>query len=238
MQVISYIAKTPINLSLSTFHLFRRVRMSARPEHIHLRESNENLKYFLSRNLLNTKGTQWLHFSTYSPLRTIHVFQRFGSAWIPLKKSLLTESAATHAPPAFVGPERLASHRLFERSKDLKFTGDEIWRVRRMWKTLERSILDCCKSWTGSMGPSIVMLQQNTSTQKSASFGLYCRTQMILYEICIRCTVHSVPPGHVVIQDYPSFIPKESQHKLSRCAWPGRRESVTELVPFMNFLVH
>ena len=26
-------------------------------------ESNENLKYFLSHNLLNTKGTQWLHFS-------------------------------------------------------------------------------------------------------------------------------------------------------------------------------
>jgi hypothetical protein len=56
--------------------------------------------------------------------------------------------------------------------------------------------------------------------------------------MCIRCTVHSVPPGHVVLQDYPSFIPKESQHNLSRCAWPGRGESVTELVPFMNFLVH
>ena len=49
-------------------------------------ESNENLKYFLSRNLLNTKGTQWLHFSTWSPLRTIQVFQHFGSAWIPLEK--------------------------------------------------------------------------------------------------------------------------------------------------------
>jgi len=24
----------------------------------------------------------------------------------------------------------------------------------------------------------------------------------------------------------------------TRCAWPGRRESVTELMPFMNFLVH
>jgi hypothetical protein len=36
----------------------------------------------------------------------------------------------------------------------------------------------------------------------------------------------------------PSFIPKDSQHILSRCAWPGRGESVTELVPFTNFLVH
>jgi len=26
-------------------------------------ELNENLKYFLSRNLLKTKGTQWPHFS-------------------------------------------------------------------------------------------------------------------------------------------------------------------------------
>jgi len=50
-------------------------------------ESNENLKYILSHNLLNTKGTQWLHFSIYSPLRSIQVFQRFGSAWIPLEKN-------------------------------------------------------------------------------------------------------------------------------------------------------
>jgi hypothetical protein len=41
-----------------------------------------------------------------------------------------------------------------------------------------------------------------------------------------------------VLQDYPSFIPKESQHNISRCACPGRGESVTELVRFMNFLVH
>ena len=44
-----------------------------------------------------------------------------------------------------------------------------------------------------------------------------------------------------MLQDYPSFIPRESQHNLSSrwlCAWPGRAESVTELVAFMNFLVH
>ena len=44
----------------------------------------------------------------------------------------------------FVGPERLASHRLFEPSKDMKVTGSEVLRVRRMWKTLEGQILDCC----------------------------------------------------------------------------------------------
>ena len=137
----------------------------------------------------------------------------------------------------FVGPERLASHGFFERSKDMKVTGGEVWRVRRMWKTLEGQILDCCNRWTGSMGPSIVTLQQSICTQQSVSFGLDCRKQMIL-EICILCTVHSVPPGHVVFKDYPSFIPKESHHKLSRWAWPGRGESVTELVPFMKFLFH
>jgi len=70
----------------------------------------------------------------------------------------------------------------------------------------------------GQQVPSIVMLQRNTCTENSALFGLDCRTHMILYEICIRCTFHSVPPGHVVLQDYPSFIPKESQHNLSRSA--------------------
>jgi len=44
----------------------------------------------------------------------------------------------------FVGPERLASHRLFELSKDVKITWGEVWQVRRMWKTLEGQILDCC----------------------------------------------------------------------------------------------
>ena len=42
------------------------------------------------------------------------------------RKSLLAESAATHAPPAFVGPEILASHRLFEKSKDMKVNGGEV----------------------------------------------------------------------------------------------------------------
>jgi hypothetical protein len=62
------------------------------------------------------------------------------------KKSHLAKSVATHAQPAFVGPERLASHRFFERSKDMKVTGGEVWQVRWMWKTLEGQILDCCNS--------------------------------------------------------------------------------------------
>ena len=46
----------------------------------------------------------------------------------------------------FVGPERLASHRHFEWSKDVQITWGEVWRVRQMWKTLKGQILDCCNS--------------------------------------------------------------------------------------------
>ena len=109
-----------------------------------------------------------------------------------------------------IRPDRLASHCLFERSKDMKVTGGEVWRVRQMWKTLEEQILDCRNSWTHSMGLNIVMLEQKTCPQMSMSFGLDCRTQVILLEICIHCTGHSVYPGHVVPQNYPSFIPRES----------------------------
>jgi len=93
---------------------------------------------------------------------------------------LRTQSILHRVLHLFVGPERLASHRLFEGSKDMKVTGGEVWRVRRMWKTLEGQILDCCNSLTDSRGPSIVMLERNTCTQTSTSFGLDCRTQLIL----------------------------------------------------------
>jgi hypothetical protein len=52
----------------------------------------------------------------------------------------------------FVGPERLASHRLFEWPKDVKVTGGEIWQVWWMWKTLEGQILDCLQQLNGQYG--------------------------------------------------------------------------------------
>ena len=146
----------------------------------------------------------------------------------------------------FVGPERLASHRLFEWSKDVKITWGEVWRVRPMWKTLGGHILDCCNSWMGSMGLSIVMLQQNTCTQKSMSFGLDGRTQVILEEICICFTGHSLTPGHVVLQNYHSFIPKENQHNLSHrwlCAefsqfwWGGTAPFLARILGFQLVVV-
>jgi len=51
--------------------------------------------------------------------------------------------------------------------KTWKSLGGKVWRVWRMWKTLEGQILDSCNSWTGSVGLSIVMLEQNTCTQTS-----------------------------------------------------------------------
>jgi hypothetical protein len=82
-----------------------------------------------------------------------------------------------------------------------------------MWKTLKVQVLKDCNHCTGSMGPSIVMLQQDTCTQKSTSFGFDCVSKMIPEKICSRGTGDSIPPGHVVLQNDASFIPKESQHK-------------------------
>jgi len=68
---------------------------------------------------------------------------------------LTVQPLVHHLLHIFVRPERLASHRLFEWSKDMKITWGEVWRVRRMWKTLEGQSLDCCNSRTGSMGQAL-----------------------------------------------------------------------------------
>jgi len=106
-------------------------------------ESNENLKYFLSLNWLNTKVHNYfifqfsLHCVPYKCSRTrkyMHTSR--------IKIFCLRVQALLHRLlHLFFGPERLAPHRLFERSKDTKVTGGEVWRVRRMWETLKG------KSW-------------------------------------------------------------------------------------------
>ena len=83
------------------------------------------------------------------------MFQPFGSAWISLEKKIIWLRAhplVRRLLHLFVGPETLACHRLFERSKDMKVTGVDVWRVRRKWKTLERQILDCCQQLNGQYG--------------------------------------------------------------------------------------
>ena len=52
----------------------------------------------------------------------------------------------------FVGPERLASHRLFEWSKNMKVAGGEVWRVRWMWKDTQRTDLGLLQQLNGQYG--------------------------------------------------------------------------------------
>jgi hypothetical protein len=58
------------------------------------------------------------------------VFQRFGSAWTPLEKKkvfwLRVQPFVHRLLHLFVGPEKLASHVLFEWSKDVKITWGEV----------------------------------------------------------------------------------------------------------------
>ena len=109
-------------------------------------------------------------------MRSIQMFQRFASAWIPLEKNYFgwERSHSCTACCTSSSDLRLAFHRLFGRSEDMKVSGVEVWRVRRMWKTLEGQILDCCNSWTASMGPSIVILR------RPRRFNLIARPQLIL----------------------------------------------------------
>ena len=117
--------------------------------------------------------------------------------------------------------------RVFDGRERLASTGGEVWRLRRLRKTLEGQILDCCDKTPvfRSLHRLDLIAGRRWFFRRSAYVALF--------------TVF--PPGHVVLQDYPSFIPKESQHNLFRrwlCAWPGRGESVTELGPSVNLLVH
>jgi hypothetical protein len=115
----------------------------------------------------------------------------------------------------FVGPGRLASHRLFEMSKDLKVTGGRSGEYVGCGKhSKDRSWIVATVEWA-VWGRALPCWSKTPVLNTSTWFGLDCRTQVILQEICICCIGHSVPPEHVVLQNYPSFIPKESQHNLS-----------------------
>ena len=108
----------------------------------------------------------------------------------------------------FVGPERLASHRLFERSKDMKVTRCRGLASKADVEDTRRTDLRLFKQLNGQYGAEYCHV--GAKHLYSTSFGLDCRRQVILYEICTRYTGQSVPPGHVVLQNYPSFIAKES----------------------------
>jgi len=137
-------------------------------------DSNENLKYFY----LIIYWIQKVH-NDFIFLRSLQCVQYKCSSVSEVHGCLYKKIFWLRAQPLvhrlldlFVGPERLASHRLFERPKHMKITGGEVWRVWQMWETFEGQILDCCNSWTGSKGPSIVMLQQNTLLRRPRRLDL------------------------------------------------------------------
>ena len=145
-------------------------------------ESNENLKYFLSCNLLNTEGTQWLFFYVVSIVFHTSVLA-LRKCTHTCRKKILAEGAATSAQPAAPSSRTWKTWLplpLWAVERHESLWGGEVWWVRRMWKTLARRIVDCCNSWLGNLGSSIVMLEQNTFTQTSTSFGLDCRMHVIL----------------------------------------------------------
>lgn len=54
-----------------------------------------------------------------------------------------------------------------------------------MWWTFKTEVLDACWGSTGSIGSSIVMMENITFNQTSMSFGFDCESKMVPEKICI-----------------------------------------------------
>ena len=159
------------------------------------------------------------------------------------KKSLLAESAATHAPPT-TPPRRTWKTCL----------PSPLWEVQRHESHWGRSLASTADV-EDTRRTDLGMLQQLNGQYGAehcqvAKKHLYSEVRVVLTWLqdaddslgdlhtlhCSQCS-----PWACSAPRLPLVHPKKSQHKLSRrwlCAWPGRGESVTEVVPFMNFLVH
>jgi len=143
------------------------------------------------------------------------MFQRFGNAWIPLEKKSF----------GWVQP---LEHRLLHLFVETERPPSPLWVVRRRENHLGWGLASTA-DLEDTRRTDLGLLQQLNGQYVAehchvATKHLYSEVQVVwtwfqeagdLEEICIRCTGHSVPPGHVVLQNYPSFIPKESQHNLS-----------------------
>jgi hypothetical protein len=128
------------------------------------------------------------------------------------KKCLLADSAATHAPPA------APLHRTWKTCLP-----SPLWAVQRHENHLGRglaSMVDVEDTWRTDLGLLQQMIGQYGAEHcHVATKHLYLEVRVIWTWLqdaddslgdLHTFTVHSVPPGHVVLQDYPSFIPTES----------------------------
>ena len=171
------------------------------------------------------------------------MFQHFRSAWIPLEKRPFGWERSHSCTTCCTSLSDL---------KDLppiaSLSGPKTWKSLGArsgeYSGCRRHLKD--RSWIVATAERAVWGRALSFCNKTPVLRRPCRLDLTagrrwFFRRSAYIAMFSVPPGHVVLQDYPSFIPKESQHNLScrwMCAWLGRGESVTELVPFMNFLVH
>ena len=65
-------------------------------------------------------------------------------------------------------------------------------------------------------------------------------TQKVHNDFIFLCSLHCVLFHSLLRGDFPSTAPTAAMPSgvTTRCAWPGRGQSVTELMLFMNCLVH
>ena len=127
---------------------------------------------------------------------------------------LRAQSLVLHLLHLFVGPESLASHHLFERSKDMKVTGGRGLASTADVEDTRRTDLGLLQEINGQYGAEHYVGAKHLYSDVHVVWTSLQDAGDSLGDL--HCTGHSVPPGHVVLQIHPSFIPKESQHNLSR----------------------
>jgi len=140
------------------------------------------------------------------------VFQRVGNAWIPLEKnsfgwegSQSCTACCTSSldlkdlPPmaSLRGPKtwKLLEARSGEYGGCGRHSKDRSWIVATVERAVWARALSC---WSET--PVLRRPRRLDLISGSSWFFRSC---------------HNVHPGHAVLQNYPSFIPKESQHNLS-----------------------
>jgi hypothetical protein len=178
-------------------------------------ESNENLKNFFTACILQIGSVQLVIFQ-HSPCCV--QCMSYSASLMPgflLKKIPLATCIATHALALALLHRSVMSFHQSPPWVAQVGRGEVRW-VWRMRKALKTHVLDAYSCHMGSMGQSVVMLQQDTSTELSTTFWSDCWFQMIPKEVTICGTGDCDPLGHVVLYKWASVIPEQHQHQFSR----------------------